>query len=116
MRHIGNFTSVMSMSILCAILILAIHYKPFSNIHIVITTLFGAMFVYVSYQWTKGRIKGDKPILYPLVVAFTLNALVSFGCGWWFSGIVWTYTVLAYLGVHDGGEKFKKFNKQEKEK
>ena len=97
---LGNVRQIVVSTVLILLVGFATQYKPVSNVHLVVTILIALLHGYAAYQWNHGRLAENKVNPSKIyLLAFAVNAIISFAMSWWFSGIVWIYNLCIYIAV-----------------
>jgi heme O synthase-like polyprenyltransferase len=97
-----NWKTLLTSIILFILPIAAYRIEAASNIYIVATVLTTALFVYVVWQISQQyqSIKKSK-LNYHIMGVFLFNLFLCICFGWWWLGLLWVYTSIAYFGVRD---------------
>lgn len=86
--------------IIITLVIGATQYNVLSNIHLVYTIFLTILYlIYMSIHSAIRPSTVSNNASYIFIIAWVTNAIVSYGSGWWFSGIAWTFNCIAYIYV-----------------
>ena len=103
-KLVGNAKQVVTIVILLGLVGVGAFYKPVSNIHLVVTFALLALHLYSAYMWNEGKSENNTSPSKCLLGAFIITALISFACGWWFTGILWCVMIIIYIAIQNPKE------------